>query len=67
MWAGKANGRLTRPLAEIQKWLTPAIRPFVTVLYFEDIVAWPRYGTALQLRAHYDEYAARYMPSIDPA
>jgi len=63
----KANERLTQRLAEMRNWLTPTLRPFVTVLYLEDIVSWLRSAPAPQLRAHYDEYAAKYVPSTEPA
>lgn len=58
----KANERLIRPLAEMQDWLAPALRPFVSVLYIEEIVSWLRTAPGSDLAAYYDDYAAKYLP-----
>lgn len=60
----RANEWLTQPLAEMWTWLTPALRPFVTVLYLEDIISWLRSATEVALKAHYDDYAAKYLPHV---
>ena len=58
----KANERLIRPLAEMREWLEPNIRPFVSVLYIEEIVSQLRATLDSDVAAYYDAYAAKYMP-----
>ena len=58
----KANERLIQPLAEMRNWLAPTIRPFVSVVYLEDIVSEFRTGRDPDLAAYYDAYAEKYLP-----
>lgn len=60
----KANERLIRPLAEMREWLAPSIRPFVSVLYIEEIVSRLRATLDSDVATYYDAYAAKYMPPI---
>jgi restriction endonuclease-like protein len=58
----KDNEQLIRPLAEMREWLAPAIRPFVSVLYIEEIVSQLRATLDSDVAAYYDAYAAKYIP-----
>jgi hypothetical protein len=42
--------------------LAPAIRPFVSVLYIEEIVSQLRATLDSDVAAYYDAYAAKYIP-----
>ena len=58
----RANERLIQPLAEMRNWLAPTIRPFVSVVYLEDIVSELRTARDPDLAAYYDAYAEKYLP-----
>ena len=59
----RGNERLIRPLAEMREWLSPTIRPFVSVLYLEDMVSQLRSNLDRNVSAYYDAYADKYLPS----
>jgi hypothetical protein len=57
------NARLRRGLTRfLERFLLPAIRPFVKVVYAEDVVDSLRLASALpgQVRSHYDAVAEKY-------
>lgn len=58
----RANERLTKPLAEMDGWLSPATRPLVSVLYLEDIVSQMRQSTSSGMSAYFDAFAEKYLP-----
>lgn len=59
----RANERLIQPLAEMREWLSPSIKPLVSVVYLEDIVSQFRQCLDRNLSAYFDAYAQKYLPT----